>query len=97
MGSAAVIAAGILAVVAMGEQSTLDANLLPSGNFDGRKISVADAASAQISVNSKWTGMGIAAGVGLAAIGVGSWLVATDRPTVAVLPSWNGFSLAGRF
>ncbi len=97
VGGAALIGAGILAIVASGQQSTLDGNLLPDGNFDGRKISVADAASAQSGINGKWTGVVVASGAGAAAVGVGVWLLATARADVAIVPRADGFSLAGRF
>ncbi len=97
VGGAAVIGAGILAILASSQQSTLNGNKLPDGHFDGSRISVASAASEQTSINGKWTGVGIAAGVGVAAIGVGAWLIASDRADVALVPSWDGLSLAGRF
>ena len=97
VGGAAVIGAGILAVLASGQQSTLNGNKNANGHFDATRISVDQAASEQTSINGKWTGMGIAAGVGVAAIGVGAWLVAGAPADVAVVPTWDGFSIAGRF
>ena len=97
LGGAAVLAAGIFAILANSQQATLDGNLLPDGNFDGRKVSVANAASEQTSINGKWTTVAVAAGVGVAAIGVGAWLVASAHADVAIVPGWDGFSIAGRF
>ena len=96
-GSAAVLTSGIFAILAKGQQNKLDGNLLADGNFDGRKISVNDAATEQSSINSKWTTTAVAAGAGVAAIGVGIWLVARARADVAVVPTWDGFTIAGRF
>ena len=97
VGGAAVIGAGILAILASNQQSTLNGNRLSDGHFDGSRITVATAASEQTSINGKWTGMGVAAGIGVAAIGVGAWLIASDRAEVAVVPSWDGIGVAGRF
>ncbi len=97
LGGVAVIGAGVLAVLASGQQSTLDGNKLANGHFDGSKISVDQAASEQTSINGKWTGVGIAAGVGVAVIGVGAWLVAGAPKDVAVVPTWDGLCVAGRF
>ncbi len=98
VGAGALIGAGILAILASGQQSTLDTNLMPDGYFDSTRISVADAASTQQSINSKWLGTGILAGVGAVGVGVGTWLVLSDKPSaVTLLPRGGGFSLAGRF
>ncbi len=97
LGGASVIGAVVLAVLANSQQSTLDGNKLANGHFDGARISVDQAASEQASINGKWTGAGLAAGVGVAAIGVGAWLVAGAPANVAVVPTWDGFSVAGRF
>ena len=97
VGGAAVIGAGILAVLASGQQSTLNGNKNANGHFDATRISVDQAASEQTSINGKWTGVGLAAGVGVAAIGLGAWLVAGAPADVAVVPTWDGFSIAGRF
>lgn len=97
VGAGAVISAGILAIVANSQQATLDSHLLSDGRFDGHRISVATAASEQVSINGKWTAVAITSGLGAAALGVGAWLVATARADVAVLPNLNGFAIAGSF
>ena len=97
LGGAAVIGAGVLAVVASGQQSTLDGNKLANGHFDGTRITLDQAATEQTSINTKWAGMGVAAGVGVAALGLGVWLIAGTPADVAVVPTWDGLSVAGRF
>lgn len=97
LGGGAVLGAVLLAGLASSQQATLDGNKSANGHFDALLISVDQAASEQTSINSKWTGMGIAAGVGVAAIGVGVWLVAGAPTDVAIVPTWDGLSVAGRF
>ena len=84
-------------ILASSQQATLDDNKLANGQFDGNRISVDQAAAGQTSINGKWTGSVVAASVGIAAIGLGVWLIAGDRADVALLPSWEGVSVVGRF
>ncbi len=98
VGAGALLGAGILAILASGQQSTLDQKRLPDGYFDDSSITLNDAAAQQQGINNKWLGVGILAGAGAVGVGVGAWLVLTDKPaTVTVLPRLDGFALAGRF
>ena len=98
VGAGALLGAGILAILASGQQSTLDANLLPDGYYDSGKISAEHGAAEQQSINNKWTGVGVLAGVGAVGVGLGTWLVLSDKPAaVTVMPRVDGFTLAGRF
>ncbi len=98
VGAGALVGAGILAILAAGQQRSLDSNLLPDGYFDSGKISAERGASEQQSINNKWTGVGVLAGVGVLGIGVGTWLVLSDKQAaVTLVPRMDGLTLAGRF
>ncbi len=97
VGCVALVGAGIVAFIARSQQATLDSNKLSDGTFDGRRITVAYAADQQASINSKWTGTAIGAGAGAVVLGIGVWLLAGAQVDVAIVPSWDRISLAGRF
>lgn len=97
VGGAALIGGAILAVVASGNQTDLDTYRVDGGKFDSARITLADAAARQTGINNTWAGMAVAAGAGVVGVGVGAWLLATDHPGVAVLPTANGMQVAGRF
>lgn len=97
VGAAALAASAIVAWVAMGQQSELDANLLPNGQFDGRRIAVDAAVSAQAGINAKWTAVGFLGGAGVVAAGVGAALLAIAPSRLSLAPTPSGVTLVGRF
>ncbi len=99
VGAGALVGGGILSILAAAQQSSLDANLLPDGYFDSNKITLEQAAAEQRSVNGKWAGVGVLAGVGAVGIGVGTWLLLTDHApaSLTLLPRLDGLSIAGQF
>ena len=98
LGAAGVITAGVLAILASGQQATLDGKRVPDGRYDLDKISVADGQAQQRSINGKWTGVAVAGGVGVAAGAFGAWLLWSEPAAKVVLaPTSDGFTLAGRF
>ena len=98
LGAGALVGAGILALLASGQQGTLDSKRAADGLFDDSGMTLDQAIAEQQSINHKWLSAGILTGVGAVGVGVGVWLVATDTPVpVAVLPRLDGFAFVGRF
>ncbi len=97
VGCLGVLAGGGLAYWADNQQTDLNRFKLPTGNFDGRLISVDDAVAKQAAVNSYWTAAAVAGGVGVVAIVVGAILLPSSHAEVAIAPSWDRLTIVGRF
>jgi len=98
LGGVGVVSAGVLAILASGQQTDLDATRVPDGRYDLDKISVADGQAQQRSINAKWTGAAVAGGAGVAVCAVGAWLLWREPSAKVVLsPAPGGLALAGRF
>ena len=102
---AAVVGAVVLAVLASKNQSDLNGFKTSSGLYDPARITPTDVGSRQTTINSLWTGVGIAGGVAAVAGGVGAWALLTapspgspvQSMTLTPGPGDVGLGLAGRF
>ncbi len=102
---AGVVGAVILAVLASKNQSDLNGFKTSAGLYDPTRITPTDVGSRQTSINSLWTGVGIAGGVAAVAGGVGAWALLTapspgspvQSMTLTPGPGDVGLGLAGRF
>ncbi len=100
-GAAGVFGGGILAIVAAGDQSDLDAfRVNPDdldSKFDSKQITVDEARTRQQAVNDRITLAWIAGGAGVVLAGAGAWLFASSDAATAVRLTPRGLRVGWRF
>lgn len=96
-GGALVIAAAVVGAMGASDLSALNAKKNANGHYDLGQISQAETDSQLSSINGKFVSAWVMGGIGIAAGGVGAFLLATAPSRVSVSVSPSGIFLSGRF
>lgn len=100
VGGVGLIVGGVFIASALGAKGELNAKKLPDGRYDVTQISVDDANAELKRINTKWALAGVSTVVGLAAGGVGAWLLLSTPDAKVALAPWptgTGMLMTARF